>query len=254
MVVRPVHLPGNSSAFVWRFSQGLGQNGRQFHPFAIVGQYAVEPKGFVQHVALLVAQCEVSSASQVSVWHMGPPLRVTDPGASASVPAGECRADLVIEIPLAADDRNAMLHWKSKVEKERRPSALFQQYVIDPPIVWIRSETGRKLYRRFSCAGFVMSCYASAGIFILNQETDFPAASLADVERAYPQLRRLLQMAPAAQAKLGFRDLADFGIPGDGPWQIVLAGYIFHSCHRLTAATHRLTPYSPISVKEAFYP
>lgn len=245
---------GNLSSIVLHFRRDTAQPARKLPPFSIVGQHSDHVKDFVQHVALLASECELTTASQVPVWHMGPPIHVADSSASTVRDVGKCRADLAIEIQLTSDERNSMLHWRAKVEKERRPSPPFHQYTIAPSILWVRSELGKKLYRRFSCAGFVTSCYASAGIIIVTSESELPHVSIADVERAYPQIKKVTEMSDAVKARLGFSSLADLGISGDGPWRITLAGYLFHSFKRLPTPTARMGPHAPSSVAEAYCP
>jgi hypothetical protein len=75
----------------------------------------------------------------------------------------------------------------------------------------------------------VIEAYADAGLELIDTG-NLPVASLAHVERAYPELRRVAESKQAVRDRLGFRGLDELGLEGDGPWQIALPGYLFHSC------------------------
>jgi hypothetical protein len=241
-----VRSTNQDGAFVWRFPRGETRPTKRFASFSIIGKYSDEVAGFVKHAALLAADSEITSLTDVPVWHMGPPISATE--------SAKCRADVVVEIPLSIDERNAMLHWRSIVEKELRPTKRFEQYTISPPIVWVRSELGRPMYRRFSCAGFVMSCYSSAEIDILAEESMLPEVSSSEVELAYSDFQRVAISPPEVRSRIGFVSIEDLGISGPGPWRLTLAGYLFHSLKRLSDDSPRLGPYTPASVDEMYYP
>jgi hypothetical protein len=240
--------------FVWHFPRGADSIGHKCSQFSIVGTHSNDVNGFVQHVSLLATECELKTSSEVPVWHMGPPIYTSSSNSTGLTSPKKCRADLIAQIPLTSDNRKSMLHWKAKIEKEERPGKPFEQYVVAPSVLWVRSETGRRLYRRFSCAGFVMSCYSSAGIVILNKEASLPEVSVQDVELAYPQFRRLEEAPEQTRARVGFAGLGHLGIAGDGPWRIVLAGYLFHALRRFTQDNPKPDPHTPESVAEAYYP
>jgi hypothetical protein len=212
--------------------------------YSIVGNYASRP--FVKHVAMLPdATSLLFGADNVLVCHIGPPLVA---GARTSAAAADkCRkttVHIVGYVDLDADDLEGIKTWLSEVDKEDRPlgmspTDLFAQYRADPPIYWVLSEKGTPLYRRFSCAGFVMDGYRYIGINLIDDSRpeNLPEVTLAEVVNAYG----------AVATKESRRD--KIGIPGAGPWRIVLAGYIFHSLQR-DEAVIRQTPYIPSGIAD----
>ena len=97
------------------------------------------------------------------------------------------------------------------------------------------------IYRRFSCVGFVIEAYRAAGIdLLITDENDLPLISYQELRRVYPLLGRL-----ATNRR------KQFGIVGDGPFRIVLPGYLFHSLTR-TYGVIRRKPYKPRSGDEQF--
>lgn len=212
--------------------------------FYIVGHYATRP--FVKHAAILKAETALTfGCDNILVWHIGPPLVA---GAKTSVAAPEkgrkTNIHLVGFVHLDADDIEGIETWLSDVDKEDRPpgssmSELLAQYRVSPPIYWVQSENGTPLYRQYSCVGFVMDCYRSIGINLIDdsRNENLPEVTIDIVVAAYGQIAR----------KESFRN--QFGIPGPGPWRIVLAGYIFHSLNR-DSDTIRQTPYDPAGIKD----
>ena len=95
---------------------------------------------------------------------MGPPIVTGDELTPESAENRACKVDIVSDVRLTPTERQAMANWRAKVAKEKRPRQHFQQYVVHPAVKWETAENGRRLFRRFSCAGFVLDCYGSAGI------------------------------------------------------------------------------------------
>ncbi|MCH8150102.1 MAG: hypothetical protein IH987_19335 [Planctomycetes bacterium] len=219
----------------------------EFSEFSVVGSFADNPEAFVSHAAMLKDFVELPAQAAVAVWHMGPPLVAGERLSSeASERAREIQAEIVGDIALSIPERNKMKNWIAKVDKQRRPRPPFQQYVIQPPMKWERSEKGRKLYQRFSCAGFVIECFVAAGINLIDSAS-LPAVDEQLLSAAYPVLVRIEQTTPEAQAKFGFKGRGDLGLVDEGPWPIVLAGYLFHSLQRASSenprpAAHALLP------------
>lgn len=119
--------------------------------FDVVGTYSETASRFVGHVALLNSDDrDVSSHDIVRVAHMRPPLE-TD---------WQLSADVAGRIPLTNDEINSIKTWIAKVDDEIQAAnaGKLKQYVIDPPWKDICDEnTGVRRYRRYSCAGFVLS-------------------------------------------------------------------------------------------------
>ncbi len=225
-----------------------------FGEYVIIGTYSFLGPTFVGHLALLSKDAILPNVGPIDVWHSGPPIVAgprTKSGAGANL---RTSADLISDIRLTSEERNAMKNWRAKVDKERRPLQPFQQYIIDPPIKWVMSELGRPLRRRFSCVGFVIDCYASAGIRVLGPTGALPAVSEISVAAAYPDLIRIEQSGPRVRARYGYKGREDLGLIGPGPWRIALAGYVFHALFRATAERPRPREHVPASEAEAYYP
>ena len=136
----------------------LSDNQEPHGELTIVGCYLESPSTFVRHVALLAAEGKIAGNVEVPVLHMGPPIVAGEESAAAPNAARTVSVDLVADMSLTVAERNAMKNWCAKVDKQRRPRLQFQQYIVDPPSKWEKSEKGRRLFQRFSCAGFVMEC------------------------------------------------------------------------------------------------
>jgi len=227
-----------------------------FTEYTVVGVYSADnDNDFVQHVGMLASETDVSENAEVPVLHMGPPIVAgTESAAKAPKKAQAVRVHLVGDLALTIAERNAMKTWCAKVDKQRRPKPMFQQYVVHPPMKWERSEIDRRLFQRFSCVGFVMECYIAAGIDLLDSEAELPAVDKQILQSAYPNIVKVEGMEKKVQDQLGFKGREDLGIPGNGPWKIVMAGYLFHSLHRASADVPRPEPFSPTSISAAYYP
>ena len=116
-----------------------------------------------------------------------------------------------------------------------------RQYVIHPPWQDHRDRnTGVVRYRRYSCAGFVLDAYEQIGIPLLEtEEQSLPEVTSEAVEAAYPK--------PFENPGL----LPRFGLQGNGPWRVVLAGYVLHALDR-SKADIREKPYPAQEGDEIF--
>lgn len=116
-----------------------------------------------------------------------------------------------------------------------------RQYIVDPPWHDVRdSVTGVRRYRRFSCAGFVLDSHLQIDIELLDLDDGvLPEVDKKMLESAYPDV-----------ARKG-ADLEDYGVGGDGPWRIVLAGYVLHALNRPSERI-RHEPYQAQSGDELF--
>jgi len=96
-------------------------------------------------------------------------------------------------------------------------------------------------YRRFSCAGFVLDAHRQVEINLL----------LVDEEalQALPEVDE--QMLVLAYPDANRRRLHRLGVPGNGPWRIILAGYVFHALDR-TSQQIRDRPYQAKPGDERF--
>ena len=118
-----------------------------------------------------------------------------------------------------------------------------RQYVIAPPVDPVRAPDGTIIYHRFSCAGFVIESYREIEIDFLRTDADsLPAVPLETLMRQYPDLVNLLQNPKVREA---------YGIPGEGPWPVVLSGYVINALDR-TAEEIRRVPHTAQAGDEFF--
>jgi hypothetical protein len=195
--------------------------------YDVVGKYSAASPRFVAHVALHNADtCAAQRGASVIVVHMGPPLEE----------AGVMSAHAVGRVPLTNDEIKEIAVWIEQVADEYRNAAprpgRRRQYVIHPP--WrdrFDPRTGVRIYRRFSCAGFVLDAHRQVQVDLLNMN-----------EEALPPVDKTLLALAYPNADLNTSLLQDFGIHGDPPWRIVLAGYVLHAMNRSTEEIRR-APY-----------
>jgi hypothetical protein len=93
-----------------------------------------------------------------------------------------------------------------------------------PPECWHTDERGVRLYRQFSCGGFILACYRDGAAITLIEvppPVSWPKVSLDELVHAY---------GPEVHERATLR--SRFGLVGDGPWPILLAGYVIHAFDR----------------------
>ncbi len=209
-------------------AQRVGSAPIAIRQFEVVGQDASSEPGFVGHVALAAEERASYAASAVlSVWHMRPPLQRE----------GECYAHCVGSAGLTVDEELQIRLFCEEVESEyeaARLGGLLEQYVICPHVKDVRREDQTVIYRRFSCVGFLLEAYREAQIDVLWTDlAPLPLVGLDALKAQYPRFARFLDRP----------DVRDgLGIGGDGPWPVVLAGYILNGLARPERVI-RTTPY-----------
>ena len=118
-------------------------------------------------------------------------------------------------------------------------------YVVHPHVREQTAPDGTVIYRRFSCAGFVIEAYREVGIeLVVTEEGRLPSVPLNTLLLAYPDLQAELQ-SPRLRRMCG--------LPGEGPWAVVLPGYVLHSLDRPESEI-RGSPYLPREGDEFFPP
>lgn len=190
----------------------LTRGSKTLSRYDVVGQRAEGQRGFVKHVGLLDEdKCSLEAGGTVSAVHMRPPLKQGD----------KIQVDVAGHVPLMNDEIKIISTWYQKIVDEY-PRLPEEQFVIHPP--WkdeCDPETGVRRYRRYSCAGFVLDTHCQVDVKLLQIDEGL----LPDV---YPQTIMLaygLKPGPL---------LCAFGLKGDGPWKVVLAGYVLHALDRPT--------------------
>ena len=190
----------------------LTQGQKTMSRYDVVGQWSKIIEHFVVHVALLDEEkLFLEQGDKVNIIHMAPPLKRED---EKTVDIGGC-------IPLTNEEKKQIEIWIEKVADEL-PNSRRDQYVIHPP--WKDEEdpvTHIRRYRRYSCAGFVLDSHRQININLLDiREESLPLVDRQTIISAYPAAREYPDI------------LIDWGLKGNGPWKVVLAGYILHSLKR----------------------
>lgn len=194
--------------------------------FSVVGSCA--NKNAVRHVGLLAEATSICRGTEVSVNHMaGPVVHLQLPGPMTAHTVGWLSEEL------SDEDRRCVTQWLEELNK--RKSEIF--YSPFPAVEYkTDSVSGKRVPSKFSCAGFVQTCFEEAlDIVLVVPEEKLPevnAHTLGSVwgarEVEVAQLRRHLEKP--------------------GPWKILLPGYLFHALRCLRAAL----PYAPAAADPAF--
>jgi hypothetical protein len=195
---------------------------------------------FIGHVALAgERKSSFGESDELSLVHMMPPLeRGTSHSPINCVGTVGLTVDEMRQIDVFVDEL------ESEYEAARIRNDQRRQYVIAPHAHDVLADDGTVIFRRFNCGGFVIESYREIGIdLLLTDPNNLPAVSLETLVRQYPDLATLLHN-PAVREK--------YGIPGDGPWSVVLAGYVMNALNR-TAEEIRRQPHTA-DVGEAFFP
>ena len=209
--------------------------------YAAIGGYALSGTnpGFVRHVALLKNETGLFYGVETDVWHMGPPLIAGPITLDISGRGQKVSAHVTGHIDLDRDEIDAIRDWLSEVDKERGPFG-HRRYVAHPHCRWhLSPESGSPLYRRFSCAGFVIECYRAANVdLVVTDEGQLPLSGIALLGAVY-----------------SLDDLQRFGerigLDGSGPWPVILPGFLFHAFAKHAMGQPRPSPYVPVSTDDA---
>lgn len=205
--------------------------------FDVVGLDADKHPCFVRHVALAAeGRTHFTAPADLPVRHMRPPLENR----------GECQPSCVGSAGLTIVEQNRIQVFADELHLEYEASCARprRQYVIAPHVAEIRSEDQTVIGRRFSCVGFIIEAYREARIDLLHTaEEDLPLVTLDTLKTQYPDQARILDRE---QMRL------ELGIPGAGPWPVVLAGYALNALAR-DEEEIRATPYRA-TAEDAFFP
>ena len=195
----------------------LTQGPNRLSRYDVVGERADGPDHFVTHVGLHNADDRSVKANEdIGAVHMRPPLAQN----------GTIKAHVVGSVPLTNDEIKEVSVWINEIDDEYRTASVGprHQYIIDP--VWQCKRdpnTGVLRYRRYSCAGFVLHGHREVGITLLNIDPAvLPEVDRQTIVATYPGIAERAQL------------LRQFGLEGNGPWRIVLAGYVLHALDRPT--------------------
>jgi len=209
----------------------LTQGPKTLSRYNVVGQWAEDQTRFVKHVALLDEDNRsVEAGGEVNAVHMRPPLEQ----------GNAIKVHVAGHVPLTNDEIKKVSTWIKKIADEY-PRSRVKQYVIHPP--WKDTHdpnTGVRRYRRYSCAGFVLDGHRRVDIELLKiDEGTLPDVYPQTIMSAYPDAKRHISFLPHC------------GLEGNGPWKVVLAGYVLHALNRPTDQIRR-EPYQAKCGDEQF--
>lgn len=203
-----------------------------------LGQDAKDVTSFVCHIGISSGNVEVKNQQVVlaKMVEMCPPLIVPRVGEKPD-PEYDC-IDVVGNIELTASESKQIAIFIEETARELESIPKRQQYTVHPHF---RDRTDPKSARRYSCAGYVQQAYEYADIDLIDLAT-IPDVGLETILPAYPDNQAELEQ-PRARAFVGLK--------GDGPWPVLLPGYIFHAMNR-PPQDCRTTPYKPQVGDECF--
>jgi len=218
--------------------------------YDVLGFDSPHQPAFVGHVAIAAQALSLSQSTPISirVTHMVPPLL-----ANAPYTLGQCHGAVGLEEVMMRRIATFVRQIRSEYEAEearRRAAGTWNpatrdrfradQYTIRPHVRW---PDGTRPYHQFSCAGFVAETYGEADIVLVEtREAELPPCYLATLKIAYSHLSTHLD-------DIAF--LAEKGLDGEGPWRILLPGYIMNSLGR-SRDDILATPYQAVAGDEFF--
>lgn len=202
--------------------------------FDVIGKDASLPN-LICHAGLAKSSGN-QSAQAVSVFDMGPPLHGV--GAHAQM-----QADAIASAHLTDDEFQKI---KVFVDSHTLEHESFvglnagqvlklapEMYSILPHAAPLVDQRGRIVRMRYSCAGFVIEAYRFARIQVLD-DSSLPLVDFATICAAYPKQCELFNR--------GMINAAALGLSGNGPWPVLMCGYLFHALNR-DADSIRRHPY-----------
>jgi hypothetical protein len=181
----------------------------------------------VTHVGLLATASDVTAGGNVAGLQMGAKLYVEPPTNIVAHIAGT--------LPLSREQAEGLEEWIAEV----RTLAAVCVYIALPAAEFVSdSQSGRRKHWKFSCAGFVETAYsAGAGVRLVVDETKLPLLELTTVKRIWAPVLNILE-----DEKLQRKFLDKYGLKGNGPWKVLVPGYLLHALQRRVNDL----PYTPV--------
>jgi len=193
--------------------------------YSVVGQDASD-NGDVKHVGILSNDEDLQRHQQVLVFEMVPPKH------RVGTPNGRMLAHAVGYLNLAPEERRKFMHWLDDLKTR---SVVCTYHVLPSRRDTIDS-SGRGQYTEYSCAGFVATGYREgAGVSLVVEEGALPAVDRALTEQIW---ERPFMNYPKEQRDAKMKQ---YGLSGEGPWQVLLPGYLLHALNQARSAL----PYTP---------
>ncbi len=222
---------GNTSQSAQRVSSSNGKVG----VYDAVGIDSENSKWFIRHVGMSLDELDFTRGQELK-------LRMVDmePPLVAPESSNPKQVDVVGTATLSSDDASIINTFICEQLEEYKSlkTAPHEQYIVHPHYVKGNQAVSA---RRYSCAGFVYECYLDTDITLVDVDA-LPLVDEKTLSLVYPLLPRVL-----ANPKL--RAMA--GLGSDGPWPVLLPGYLFHSLSR-GADQIRQAAYQPQLGDECF--
>jgi hypothetical protein len=182
----------------------------------------------VSHVGLLAAPAEVDGGAKALTNHMGPPLALP----------GEMLAHAVGWLDTWTEQDCIVLDvWLRELETQISIDPQSVTYVAAPSVVRDEGGTERPVSLKFSCAGFVAEAYREGvGVRLVVDDAELPEVDRATLERVWDP----------RTVRIGAR----YGLGGDGPWRVLLPGYLLRAVTRPRVEL----PFRPMTPADAELP
>lgn len=212
-------------------AQRLETTGAFVSRFDVIGKESSEDSAqrFVTHVGLAREDGHFGPYGvTVRVAHMRPPFQSSD----------EMCLNLAGSVSLTADEEKEIEDFLHIVDLECAGVSSRKQYIVHPHFEIRKRTDGTIQFRRFSCAGLVIEAYRWSEVDLVVTDPDL----LPEVDPI-----RLLAVYPFVEDSRR----SHFGLEGDGPWPIVLPGYVLQALNRPVEEI-RASPYRPKPGDERF--
>ncbi len=208
--------------------------------YDVAGRDSTSAQDFVRHVGLSAEEhAELRAADEIPLVHMQPPLdRSGRPIPVHSFGTAGLTYEEIRQVGVFVDEL-------ASEYEARKVRAAARQFIVSPHVNDKTGPDGTVIFRQFSCAGFVIEAYREAAIDLLSTApAALPSVSLETLERAYPEQARELE-SPMVRERVGLR--------GDGPWPVVLPGYVLNALAR-SESEIRAARYTSLAGDEFFPP
>lgn len=188
--------------------------------------------GAVTHVGILAGPLAIAAGATVSVFDMGSRLQIEPPGSMI--------AHIAATLPLTKEQAEGLAEWIAEI----KTLAGHCEYIALPAAQFVEDgPSERRKYWKFSCAGFVVTAYKEgADIKLVVDEDCLPLLDSSKVREVWGPVLGV------TSERLQRRYLKAFGLGGDGPWRVLVPGYLFHA---LEESPEHL-PYTPAATDIAF--
>lgn len=195
----------------------LGTEPVEVRQFAVVGTC---PGSWVKHVGLLAHDMMLSAGESANAFHMVGPRAL---GLGLGLRTDISGVSVVSWLDdLSEDERRDLNDW---IEVLRPQLSSVDYWILQDPVS--DEITRRLIHRRYSCASFVTQAFLEGANIRLIEDGSLPQVGRSELSEIWDP--RFIKLA------------SRFGLVGDGPWPILLPGYVL----RAVAAGRSALPFRP---------